>query len=306
MAIPPVGTNMWTYFYRRYGDLRVTANFERCLDAMLRYSHIRALEPDAARIRAEFGAGPRTYARLFELFHLHHAEREAKPRWGAQTGLVERYAEQLFDAYPDVRVIHMVRDPRDRYEGSLALWPTGRGGAGAATARWRYSMRLADRNRCRYPGRYVVVRFEDLVLRPEDTLHDACDFVGEAFEPAMLQMPGALTRRDRLVEQSHRSSTEPLLSRDFIGRYRAALEPRQLAFMQLHAGRMMRMHGYEPDRLAMGPADWARFAVLEWPDQMARMLAWRGVEAAQQRLPSRVGRRPDRRTILRTTVEGAS
>jgi O-antigen/teichoic acid export membrane protein len=305
LAIPTVGTNMWTYFYRRYGDLRVQANFDRCLDAMLRYSHIRALEPDAARIRAEFVAGPRTYARLFALFHVHDAERQAKPRWGAQTGLVERYADQLFAAYPGVKVIHMVRDPRDRYEGSLALWPAGRGGAGAATARWRYSTRLAVRNRRRYPGRYIVVRFEDLVLRPEDTLRDVCDFVGEAFEPTMLQMPGAHARRDRLVEQSRRSPADPLLSSEFIGRYHGTLEPRQLAFMQLHAGPMMRMHGYEPDRLAIGAAGWARFAVLDWPDQMARMLAWRGVEAAQQRLPSRVGRRPDRRTITRTTIESA-
>ena len=61
-------------------------NFERCLNAMLNYKHVAFLQPDPERIRAEFWQGPPTYARLFELFLLHFAQREGKPRWGAQTG----------------------------------------------------------------------------------------------------------------------------------------------------------------------------------------------------------------------------
>jgi O-antigen/teichoic acid export membrane protein len=305
IAVPEIGTNMWTYFYGRFGDLAATENRERCLDAMLAYTHVQALEPDVTRIREEFTTGPRTYAALFELFHRHYAERQGKPRWGVQTGLVERYAEELFEAYRDVRIIHMVRDPRDRYEGSLALWPGGRGGAGAATARWRYSMDLAARNARRHPGRYTVVRFEDLVAHPEQTLRDVCAFVGESFEPSMLEMAGAPSRRERLLQQAGRerlvqaaqSSPGALLSSDFVGRYRQALRPGQLAFIQLHAGRLMRSHGYELDHVTLPPRGWIRFAFVEWPDQMARMLAWRGVEVAQQRFPARLGRRPDRRAL---------
>jgi hypothetical protein len=41
--IPGVGSNMWTYFYGRFGDLGRPHNRERCLDAMLRYKHVRYL-----------------------------------------------------------------------------------------------------------------------------------------------------------------------------------------------------------------------------------------------------------------------
>lgn len=188
IAIPEVGSNMWTYFYGRYGDLGLPANFERCVGAMLRYKHVRLLQPDSGRIRREFWEGEPTYARLFALFHQHYAEKQGKPRWGDQTGLVERYADPLFTAYPTAKMIYMVRDPRDRYEASLALWPNGKGRVGAATARWVYSVRLAQRNQKRYLGRYMVVKYETLVREPEATLREVCAFLGEDYLPAMLTL----------------------------------------------------------------------------------------------------------------------
>jgi hypothetical protein len=296
IAIPAVGSNMETYFYRRYGDLAEPANLERCLGAMLRYKHVRFLQPDPERIRREFAQGPATYERLFALFLMHFAEREGKPRWGAQTGLIERYADQLFAAHPGVRVIHMVRDPRDRYEASLALWPGGNGLAGGATARWRYSVGLAERNRRRYPEGYLVVRFEDMVREPERTVRNVCDFVEEDFDPAMLRMPEAPKHADMLREGA--ASSETPLSERFIGRFRGRIPPRELAFMQLHAGRMMRRHGYDPEPQHLSWRDRAAFVGYEWPRQAARMAAWRGVEELQERFPTRVARVPGSRMIV--------
>ena len=230
---------MWTYFYGRFGDIAKPANFERCFDAMLSYKHVLHLEPDPDRIRQAFLEGPRTYARLFACFLDDYAQRQGKPRWGVQTGLIERYADMLFAADPDARVLHMVRDPRDRYEGSLALWPDGRGRAGGATARWTYSMRLAQRHVRKYPDRYRVVRYEDMVCDTEGTLRSVCAFLDEDFDPEMLGMPGAPERRDRLSGRVEQDASEGPLSAEFIGRFRASVPADELAFIQLHAGRLM-------------------------------------------------------------------
>jgi hypothetical protein len=299
IAIPAIGSNMWTYFYGQYGDLKKAANFERCLTAMMRYKHVSVLLPDAERIRREFADGPATYARLFALVHIHAAERDGKPRWGVQTGLIERYADQLFDAYPGVKIIHMVRDPRDRYEGSLALWPGGKGRAGGATARWTYSMRLAERNLRRHPDGYKIVRYEDMVQQPERTVREVCSFLGESFDPRMLQMTGAPERRERLRAQSSTAPTDVPLSPEFIGRFRGTIPEHEIAFMQLSAGRRMRAYGYERERLDMSAREWLGFTVVRGPDQFARMLAWRIVEGVQQRFPARAGRKPDPRLILK-------
>ncbi len=298
VAIPAVGSNMETYFFGRFGDLADTRNLDRCLDAMLRYKHVAFLKPDGERIRREFGRGPHTYERLFSLFLIDYAERQGKPRWGAQTGLIERYADALFEAFPDARVVHMVRDPRDRYEASLALWPDGRGRAGGATARWRYSLRLAERNLRRYPNGYLIVRFEDQVIRTEETVRAVCDFIGERFDPQMLAMPGAPEHRAKLLGGSGDGSGSGLLSGRFIGRFQRRVPRRELAFMQLHAGRLMARYGYATERLGLSPTEWARFAVVDWPNQATRMVAWQTVETLQQRFPTIVARKPGSGMIL--------
>src|SRR5512142_2409406 len=69
IAMPHLGSNMWTFFYGQYGDLSRPENFERCLKAMLRYKNVLILNPDVERIRREFSQGEPAYARLFALFH---------------------------------------------------------------------------------------------------------------------------------------------------------------------------------------------------------------------------------------------
>lgn len=296
VAIPAVGSNMETYFYGRFGDLAAPRNLDRCLGAMLRYKHVRFLRPDPERIRREFRAGPATYERLFSLFLIHHAEREGKPRWGAQTSLIERYADELFASFPEAKVVHMVRDPRDRYAASLELWPDGRGRAGGATARWSCSMRLAELNLRRYPDAYLVVRFEDLLRDPEACVREVCAFVGETFDPVMLDMPDAPEHRKKLA--GGHPSDEVALSTTFIGRYRQVVPRRELMFMQGRLAERMRAYGYTPEPLRPTLGERVSFWALEWPSQSSRMTAWRMVEWFQQRFPSVVPRRPGSRMIV--------
>jgi hypothetical protein len=293
IAIPPVGSNLWRLFYGQYGDLAREQNFERCLKAMLRYSHVQLLNPDPERIRREFRQGEATYARLFALLHEHYAQQQGKPRWGDQTGLLECYADHLFKADPEAKMIQMVRDPRDRYEASLARSPKGKGRAGGATARWLLSVRLAQRHTARYPDRYMVVRYETLVSQPEKTLVAVCDFLGEEYTPVMLTMSGAPYHRDKLMQKSGSNASEQILTDEFIGAYRGVVPPREIAFMQLWAGREMVAYGYELEPIHFSLGDWVSFFSTDFPANLLRALAWRGVEAVHDRLPMLFGRKPD-------------
>ncbi len=298
ISIPAVGSNMWTYFYNQFGDLKDQDNFERCLEAMLKYKHVRFLKPDPDRIRQAFWEGEPTYARLFSLFLIQFAKNEGKPRWGAQTGLIERYADQLFRAYPGLKIIHMTRDPRDRYEASISLWPNGKGRAGGAVTRWLYSTRLAERHLQHYPDHYKVVRFESLVSDPEKTLRDVCDFVEETYVPAMLAMDNAVKFRTNLLKGNHLEHLQSPLSKEYIGKYRGNISERELAFIQLHAGRKMRAYDYSLETIAFSPVQWLTFGMFELPNQWFRMVGWFLVEVLQQHFPGLVGRNPGKRMII--------
>jgi hypothetical protein len=294
IAIPIVGSNLWTFFADQHGDLADDRNLDRCLAALYRYKHARFLGLDLPRLRSEMRRGPATYPRLFALIHEHFAERAGKPRWGDQSGLIERYAEPIFASIPGVRMIHMVRDPRDRYEGSLAMWPAGRGRVGAAVARWRYSIDLGERNARRWPDRYRLLRYEDLVRDPEGVTSDLCAFVGEAFEPGMMAMPDAPTYRAKLAAGA---DGVPRITDAHIGDYRGRIPPHELAFMQGRLAARMRRYGYALDPVSIPLGDRLRY-VVRWPAQAGRMVAWESVERLQHRLPGIFGRRPPAAKIV--------
>jgi len=286
IAIPAIGSNYWTFFYGHYGDLGRRQNFERCLADMLNYTHVSLLNPDVNRIRSEFSQGKPTYARLFALFNQQYAEREGKPRWGDQSGLIERYADAVYAAYPGAKIIHMIRDPRDRYEASIALHPHGKGRVGGATARWLYSVGLARRNMKRHPGHYRVVYYESLVRLPEETLQEICRFLSEEYSPSLLTMEGAPEFRQKIQQGKYGKDRSALISQEFIGRYRNSVPKDEIAFMQSLAGRKMVAQGYPLEPVRLTARERLRFYAVAWPLNLTRMLGWLATETLQQNFPS--------------------
>jgi hypothetical protein len=276
-------TNLWTHFYGQYGDLSSPENFERCLAMMLRYKRVIRLQPDPERLRREFIQGEPTYARLFWLLESHYAERLGKPRWGDKSLNTERYADPIFDAYPRARMIHMIRDPRDRYASAYKRWGVSRGGVGAGAAAWLWSYRLATRNQLRYPGNYLILRYETLVFQPEETLRDVCAFIGEAYSPAMLTMQGDQRFREGGGNSSYERVEPGHISTGSVGRFRSVMSPRQIACMERALGPEMGRCGYVLDNVSLTGAERLLFSIVDVPWNSARAAAWRAHEALLDR-----------------------
>jgi Sulfotransferase family len=276
-------TNLWTHFFEQYGDLGDDANLERCLEMMMRYKRLLILDPDPVRLRREFVEGERTYARLFSLLEQQVADRLGKPRWGDKSLNTERYTEQILDAYPGARILHMMRDPRDRYASSKTRWGIRRGGVGAGTAEWLASARLALAYQRRFPDRYRAVRYETLVSEPEATTGELCAFIGEAFVPEMLEMRGAPRLLEKGSNSSYGARPPGVISPDSIGRFRDVLSGRQVAFIERTATSEMAAFGYPRAGMHLGPAQRMRFAVVDLPLESARLSAWRLREARRDR-----------------------
>lgn len=296
-------TNMWRYFHGQYGDLGDPANLERCLSDMVRYNRMRHLRPDAERIRQEFLEGEPTYGRLFSLFHEHNAERAGKDRWGDKSLHTEHYADRVFAEFPDARLIHMVRDPRDRYASVRRRWGRDVSRVGAATGRWLLSTRAGLRNVQRYPGRYLLVRYEDLARDPEATTRRVCDLIGEPFDPDMMSMQGAPEHRRRGGNNSSFGDLEPgTISTRGIGRFRTVLTPSELSFIQLFARRELAALAYGPVDVHATTAERVRFWTRDLPEHAARMAAWTSMSRL---LRARGVRVPDSRLTEGAPTDGS-
>lgn len=287
-------TNMFRYFYQRYGDLSDPDNFERCLDTMIHYKRIVKLHPDPDRIREDFQAGERTYGRLFALFHEHNAERAGKQRWGDKSLYIERFIPNIFREYPDAKILHMMRDPRDRYASVKKRYGADRGRVGAATGKWRYSGLLAKQNEDNYPRNYIVVTYESLVERPEETLKQISTFIGEQYSPEMLSMQGAPKLRDMGGNSSFDRFEPGEISTKSVGRYRSALTSGEILFIQLYASRLLQVYGYTIEEIDLSFRDRVHFDIIDRPANLARMVSW----LIREDIRDRIGRElPERRMV---------
>ena len=262
---------------------------------MLRYRHVAALHPDPTRIPAEFAAGPPTYARLFELFHAHHAERAGKARWGVQTGLIERHADAALRGLPGradhphgprpSRPLRGVTHPVARgqgagrgRDGTLALLHTPRPAAPAPP-----------------PRRLPVVRYEDLVLRTDDTLRRACASSARRTTRRCsgCRSAGTPGARSPGSPRPRRRHPTPAVERVRRPLPRARGGPGR-GVHPAACRRSMREYGYGPVPLGWGAGATGRTS-RRGRGRTSRFAWWRGGrEAVEQRFPSRAGRRPTR------------
>jgi hypothetical protein len=267
-------SNMWRYFYGYYGDMSRPENFERCLHDMTHYHKMRHLKPDPDRIRREYWQGKPSYGRLFALLHEHHAERLGKMRWGDKSLHVERFADDIFNEFPNAQVIQMVRDPRDRYASVRKRFGKDNPRLGASAARWLMAMRNGRRNLRRYPSNYRIVRYESLAQDPEATLREICDFLDEPYAPAMLTMQGANEYRESGGNSSFDKIEPGAISTRSIGRFRAVLSASEIDFLQRVCGREIAAYGYESVDPGFQSGERTRYLTRLLPVQFARFVGW--------------------------------
>jgi Sulfotransferase family len=209
LVVLPGESNHFLTFLPRFGGLAP----ERIAAEAQRWWILRLITPSgippfwAAGPPGELGADP--YAlfsrRLLELSVANrgrdvlgmaavalHAARAAVGEpvaWVEKTPGQEHEADRILDAYPSARFIHVVRDPRSvaaairrldretRHETDLV-------GVGLTVRR---SFAAADRNlRQLGEGRYLLLRYEDLVAEPEPSMRRVAAFVGVGWADSLL------------------------------------------------------------------------------------------------------------------------
>jgi hypothetical protein len=240
------------------------------------------ITPDDVRPRLREGMTTReAIAAIFETY----AERQGKPRWGDKTPLYMQQLPLLERLFPDAIWVHLVRDGRDAALSFLEL-PEGFSGKTWAlprtvpqfAARWRMEILAARRLGRHAGGRYLELRYEDLVDEPERHLRLVCEHASLPWEPGMLNH----TRpSDTAHMPEHRNLAQPPTPglRDW--RSQMSRED-ALAFAEV-AGDVLESAGYEllePGAsypTARGRVELARFATLS--------RSWNATAAAYQRSP---------------------
>lgn len=191
-----------------------------------------------------FASGERSHRVLLEATLGSRASNLRKSVWGEKTPVHVDYLPQILEEFPEARIIHILRDPRDVLL-SLRSVPWGRRGRLFYLLWWRRCARLRDAVPGLDGNNLLEVRYEDLLARPEETLRRICKFIGVMYEPAMTGFDlGGQPPFDAAVEPWKRKNLEPLDPRN-TGKWRARMTYAEASMVRLLLGASLTRKGYE-------------------------------------------------------------
>ena len=144
---------------------------------------------------------------------------------------MHRGLDRILDLVPDVRIVHLLRDPRDVARSAIGMGWAGNVYNGAKI--WLETEEIWERCLPRLaPGQMHELRYEDLVKSPEAELTGICNFLGVAYDPAMLTYG----------ENSTYEAPDPKL----IEQWRRKQSPRELGLVEARLGPLLEARGYAP------------------------------------------------------------
>jgi hypothetical protein len=160
------------------------------------------LDKDAFVARMQ-GIEPFTVAAGLRDFFDQYAARHGKRRAGEKTPDNTAVMGEIAAILPETHFVHVIRDPRDTVLSWQKAWFAPTRDVGMLAAAWQKIVTMA-RHSGATAARYVEVRYEDLVLKPEETLRKLCAFLALDFVPAMVDASAqGAARIARLNERLH-------------------------------------------------------------------------------------------------------
>ena len=271
-----------------FDDLRVADNVDKLADAIInkesyafRKDQFRELGIDPGEMRRQLHAAPATVgSKLGKVFEA-YAAKQGKARWGdKRPGYIQKL-DVLLELFPDIQIIHIVRDGRDSVS-SLKHMPWWKAGYEASVFKWRFAVQAGQRARAYRADQYFEFRYEDLIADPETTLGAMCEFLDEDFDPLMLQPHRGTSGGE--FKLWHENTRRPV-NADAKRRWERDLTPDEIALFETVAGAELRAQGYD---ITMGGKAPRRRTMKAWEayrdGREARDSRWRQRNAALREL----------------------
>ena len=202
---------------------------------------------DREMLREELSKDPSGIKALLRAIMVVHARKKGKPRIGAKFPLHYSYAHKLLEWFPDCQLIHTTRNPKAVYASQSAKYITPE--LGFATRLYSRVQQFAHiniqiawtaslhRKLCVLPN-YRLVRYEDVVLEPEETLRSLCDFIGISLTDKMLS-PHQFNSSFQEVGNDRRG-----IDKSSLERWRTTISPATAFIIDAGHRRANRMFGY--------------------------------------------------------------
>ena len=192
---------------------------------------------------------------LLDLALTFHAR--GKPIRGEKTPANIFFVPTIVKWFPNAKFIHTFRDPRAIYvsrRNKKEKRPIPRlnrlirkmgiifefYASNRVILDWHQSIRFHRRYQEAYPGKYYLLKYEELIRDPENAVRDLCNFLGVDFIPEMLQQ--------QVVNSSFvpRDGFQPGFDDSAINRWRNYIHPLLNKWITFCCKKQLLEYGYQP------------------------------------------------------------
>lgn len=181
------------------------------------------------------------YAGMFE----RHARSQGKQRWGEKTPFHARHIAQMAAVFPDSVFVAIVRHPGAVVHSLVEKFHYE---APDAATYWDSTNKEILRRGIELPDdRFALVRYEDLVEHPRETLQELVDFLGEPWSEDLLRHNDVQAARGTPRVSAGSTRTRDAISTDLAHRWADSLGEGHRGMLESAAGPLARFLGYEPD-----------------------------------------------------------
>jgi hypothetical protein len=173
-------------------------------------------------------------------------------RWvGDKNPVYSIYAKRFLKIFPEARFICIIRDYRDNFISMKGLADLNLEAPvlSLQICRWRYVVSLFQKCKKRYPDRFHIVRYEDLVSRQDEIFRELCSFLGIPFDPIVFDFFRKKEESMKLypkeiVEKYHKSLMNPI-NTGRMDLWKKELTEKQVRIADQIAGKYADSLGYE-------------------------------------------------------------
>jgi len=216
---------------------------------------------------------------VINLVYSEQLKRWGKPRFGDKTPCYIGILRELNILYPGCKFIHLIRDGRDVAISTMDM------------SRIRYYDRQefewwsAMQYRRAYlnsdlAAQILEVRYENLVLQPEATMRQICDFLGEEFHSEMLDWRDRIDLVPAREQRAHTKLVRPLAA-DAIGVWQHRLSAWECLAIEACLQHDLKWLGY---RLRFSSIGWVPLlTAIRWSLLTAAPLLIRAIPYLQRR-----------------------
>ena len=233
----------------RFGALDRRHNREKLLQTWLRSKGFRCTGLDADALSSRILDECRTGADFIRVVMDSVAQKQGTRRWVLYDPDNVLHIERLKASIPNALFLHIIRDGRDialslkKMGGFRPLpWDLAETPSLVATALyWEWMVRNGRRGGSKFPGDYMEIRYEDLILNPREELEKVGAFLERDldYEQILKSGLGRLSESNSSFrEENTAEKTNPL------GRWKLRLSPVNVAAIEAAVGDCLEDCGY--------------------------------------------------------------